>query len=99
MSRPYRPIKTSTVSRRPRSISLKLPWMRGCLVEEVHIDNLDTESWTEQELELLRSLVTLKIPIDIISSELERSHTATALEAIDLRLSLFSWTYRPADDN
>jgi hypothetical protein len=46
--------------------------------------------WTEEELELLKCLVDLKIPIDIISEELERSLTATSLKAVELRLNLFS---------
>ncbi len=46
--------------------------------------------WTEEELELLKCLVELKVPIDVISDELERSLTATSLKAVELRLNLFS---------
>ena len=49
-----------------------------------------TQHWTEEELELLKCLVDLKIPIDVISLELERSLTATGLKAAELRLNLFS---------
>ncbi|MGC9964661.1 MAG: hypothetical protein ABSE08_04585 [Syntrophobacteraceae bacterium] len=59
-------------------------------MEEVTADGLVSERWTEEELELLKCLVDLKIPIDIISEELERSLTATSLKAVELRLNLFS---------
>lgn len=55
-------------------------------MEKVPSDSLVSEPWTKQELELLKSLVKLKIPMDIISSELERSWTATYLKALELDL-------------
>jgi hypothetical protein len=55
-------------------------------MEKVPSDSLVSEPWTKQELELLKSLVKLKIPMDIISNELERSWTATYLEALELDL-------------
>ncbi len=55
-------------------------------MEKVPADNLVSEPWPEQELELLKSLVNLKIPMDIISNELERSWSATYLKAIELGL-------------
>ncbi len=55
-------------------------------MKKVPADNLVSEPWPEQELELLKSLVNLKIPMDVISDELERSWTATYLKAIELGL-------------
>ncbi len=60
------------------------------MMEEVPADGLVSERWTEEELELLKCLVDLKIPIDIISEELERSLTATGLKAVELKMNLFS---------
>lgn len=59
-------------------------------MEEVPIDNGDLEPWTEQELELIKSLVASKVPMDIICNEVERSWTATALKAIEPGLILLS---------
>lgn len=59
-------------------------------MEEVPADGLVSEHWTEDELELLKCLVDLKVPIDVISEELERSLTATGLKAVELKLNLFS---------
>ncbi len=59
-------------------------------MEEVPADGLVSEHWTEDELELLKCLVDLKVPIEVISEELERSLTATGLKAVELKLNLFS---------
>lgn len=59
-------------------------------MEEVPTAGLGPERWTEEELELLKCLIDLKVPIDIISLELERSFTATSLKAVELNLNLFS---------
>ena len=56
----------------------------------VPADDLVTEHWPEEDLELLRCLIDLKVPIDIISEELDRSVTATGLKAVELELNLFS---------
>jgi hypothetical protein len=53
-------------------------------------DNMVLERWTDEDLELLKCLVELKIPIDVISDELDRSLTATGLKAAELKLNLFS---------
>jgi hypothetical protein len=42
-------------------------------MEEVAMDGLLSVRWTEEELELIKCLVDLKVPIDIIAEELERS--------------------------
>ena len=57
--------------------------------QEVQTDGFVSEHWTEEELELLKCLVDLKIPIDVISEELDRPLTATSLKAVELRLNLF----------
>lgn len=59
-------------------------------MEEVPTEGLVLEHWTEEELELLKCLIDLKVPIDVISEELERSFTATSLKAVELRLNLFA---------
>ncbi len=56
----------------------------------IAVDDLITEPWTEQELELLKCLLALKLPVDIIANELKRSCTATILKAIESKLDLFS---------
>ena len=56
-------------------------------MEPVHTDKVDSDSWAEYELELLKSLVSLNFPMDIICNELDRSWTASALKAIDLGLT------------
>ena len=61
-------------------------------MEEVRIDRFDSKPWTEQEVDLLRSLMLLKIPIDTISSELDRSWTAISLKALELGFNLLSKT-------
>jgi hypothetical protein len=50
----------------------------------IHTDNVDSDPWTEFELHVLKSLVALNFPMDIICKELDRSWTASALKAIDL---------------
>jgi hypothetical protein len=60
-------------------------------MEKGPADSLVSEPWTEQELELLKSLVDLKLPMDIISKKLERSWTASYLKAIELGLNLFEY--------
>ncbi len=55
-------------------------------MESVRTDNLDSDSWTEDELDLLKTLVELKIPMHIICNQLDRSWTASVLKAIDLEL-------------
>lgn len=59
-------------------------------MEQGHTDDFRSEPWTEQELELLRKLVQLNIPMDKVSDELGRSCTATILKAVELELNLFS---------
>jgi hypothetical protein len=49
-------------------------------------DSSVAEPWPEKDLELLKSLVNLKIPMDVISEELGRSWTASYLKAIELDL-------------
>jgi hypothetical protein len=63
--------------------------MRPMETQEVQTDGFVSEHWTEEELELLKCLVDLKIPIDVISEELDRPLTATSLKAVELRLNLF----------
>ncbi len=53
-------------------------------MEKVHIDYSDSEPWIEQELDLPKTLMAFKIPIDTISGELDRSLTATSLKALEL---------------
>jgi hypothetical protein len=60
-------------------------------MEKVKIDHVDPRPWTEYELDLLKSLMALHIPIEIISSELGRSWTETSLKALELGFNLFSW--------
>jgi hypothetical protein len=52
----------------------------------VRTDNSDSDAWTEEELNLLKTLVELKIPMHIICNQLDRSWTASVLKAIDLEL-------------
>jgi len=59
-------------------------------MEEVHDDQFESKPWTEQELDLLKSFMALRIPVDIISSELDRSWTAISSKALELGLNLFS---------
>jgi hypothetical protein len=66
------------------------PWIGRYAVEQNHTDDLQSEPWTEEELELLRRLVQLNIPMDTVSNELGRSCTATILKAVELELNLFS---------
>ena len=59
-------------------------------MKEVLDDGIATQTWTQEEVELLKCLILLKLPIDMISEELDRSWTATSLKVIELRLPLFS---------
>ena len=59
-------------------------------MQKVTTDGFDSRHWTEEELDLLRCLVDLKIPIDVISEELDRPLTATSLKAVELKLNLFT---------
>jgi hypothetical protein len=56
-------------------------------MEPVNTGGSDSNSWTEEELRLLKCLVSLNIPMDMICSELDRSWTSSALKAIDLGLN------------
>ena len=52
-----------------------------------HTDNVGSDSWTEHELWVLKTLLALNFPMDIICNELDRSWTALALKATDLGLT------------
>ncbi len=67
-------------------------------MENVPTDSLAPEPWPEQELELLWSLVNLKIPMDIISYELERSWTSTYLKALELGLDFCEYLAQVVTD-
>jgi len=67
-------------------------------MEKVPADSLVAEPWTEQDLELLRCLVNLKIPMDIISNELKRSWTGSYLKAIELGLNLSEYLAQVAPE-
>lgn len=56
----------------------------------IHTDNVGSDFWTEYELQVLKTLVVLNFPMDIICKELDRSWTASALKAIDLGLNYCS---------
>lgn len=79
-------------SGQPPIASFKPPLIRRRQMEmqEVPTDGFVSEHWTEEDLELLKCLVDLKIPIDVISEELERPLTATSLKAVELKLNWFS---------
>jgi len=51
---------------------------------------LISRQWTKEELDLLKCLIDLKIPVDVISEELERSLTATSLKAAEMKLNPLS---------
>ena len=91
MSQPHRPAQDiGQKGFRPEVVGFEPPLRRRCLMEEVCTDDLSSHDWTEQDVELLKSLVALKIPMDIISWELDRSWTAASLKALELGLNLFS---------
>jgi hypothetical protein len=54
---------------------------------EDFINGLPSERWTDEDIDLLKCLVALKIPIEIISEELERSLTVTGAKAVELNLN------------
>jgi len=53
---------------------------------EIDTNSDNSDSWTEHELLVLKTLVALNTQMDIICNELGRSWTASALKAIDLGL-------------
>ena len=53
----------------------------------IQSDIVDADSWTEHELQVLKTLVALNFPMDVICMELGRSWTASALKVIDLGLN------------
>jgi hypothetical protein len=56
-------------------------------MEPVHADNVDSDSWKEYELYVLKTLFAFKFPMEIICRELDRSWTALVLKTIDLGLN------------
>jgi len=63
-------------------------------MEPCHTDNVNSDTWTEYELRVLKILFSLKFPIDFICKRLDRSWTSSSLKVIELGLgdglSLFS---------
>ena len=59
-------------------------------MEQVTTHGLISRQWTKEELDLLKCLIDLKIPVDVISEELERSLTATSLKAAEMKLNPLS---------
>jgi hypothetical protein len=55
-------------------------------METVHADNVDSDSWKEYELHVLKTLFALKFPMDIICKRLDRSWTSSSLKVIELGL-------------
>ncbi len=59
-------------------------------MEQVTTHGLVARQWTKEELDLLKCLIDLKLPIEVISRELERSLSATSLKAVEMKLNPLS---------